>query len=196
MNDSKNKILIAVPVGHFILPWKFADSLVRSVLYLQNQGLKVEVLIHEGSYIEDNKNFLLNRALTYDFEYLIMLDWDHVFEPTTLHGLYKTAHDKQLDLCSGLYFIEKGLYKYPCLIVNGTVPEQFPREDLFEVDTFAAGFSIMSYKAAKAISQVGGYTRIKGWGEDVSFCHRAKEAGFKVWCHSGFKVGHLRFKEV
>jgi hypothetical protein len=30
-----------------------------------------------------------------------------------------------------------------------------------------------------------------GCGEDVNFCYKAREAGFKVWVHSGIRLGHI-----
>ena len=30
-----------------------------------------------------------------------------------------------------------------------------------------------------------------GAPEDVSFCLRARQAGFEVWCHPGVRVGHV-----
>ena len=30
------------------------------------------------------------------------------------------------------------------------------------------------------------------YGEDLSFCHRAREAGFKIMCDPEIQVGHLR----
>jgi len=189
-------ITIGIPVGHFMLPWQFANSLVQAVLYLKNEDKKIKVIMSEGSYIEDNKTLLLNLALKDEFEYLIMLDWDHTFEKEDISKLYLTAKNNNLDLCSGLYFIDKGGYKRPALIVGGIVYEDYPQDSLFEVATFGAGFSIISYKAVKAIAEAGGYKRINGWGEDVSFCHRAKQLEFKVWCDSRIKVGHLRFIEI
>ena len=190
------KIVIGVPVGHFIIPWKFTRSLIDGVLNLVNNGIQVKVLMTEGSYIDDNKTKLLAKALQHEPDYIIMLDWDHTFDPDDLQHLYETAKDNNLDLCSGLYFIDTG-YKRPCLIVNGLAYENYPEDSLFEVDTFGAGFSIMSYQAAKAIYEVEGYNRIGNWGEDVSFCHRAKNVcNFKIWCDSRIKVGHLRFQSI
>jgi len=33
-------------------------------------------------------------------------------------------------------------------------------------------------------------------GDDVSFCHRARLKGFKIWCDSDIRVGHIKTKII
>lgn len=189
-------ILIATSVGHNMMPWKTTQCLINGILYLKEKGLEVKFYMPEGPYVEDNRNKALALATRDEIDYLIVIDWDHTFPPETIYNLYKTAIDNNLDLCSGIYNVRVGEYVRPAIIINNIVPENYPKESLFEVDTYANSFSIISKKAVQSLAQTRGYGRIDGKGEDVSFCQRAKELGFKVWCDSRIKVGHLRFTEV
>ena len=35
------------------------------------------------------------------------------------------------------------------------------------------------------------FAPIPGYGEDVSFCLRARKAGYRIWCDSRVKIGHV-----
>ena len=71
--------------------------------------------------------------------------------------------------------------------------DDYPEGELFEVD--GAGMAAMLIRATvlKEIfeTQKALFAPIPGYGEDVSFCLRARKAGFTIWCDSRVKVGHI-----
>ena len=71
------------------------------------------------------------------------------------------------------------------------------RRELIEVDVIGCGGMLVSRRVLEAIGENWfEYERYKKTGEmsvteDVPFCRKVKENGFKVYCHTGIVCGHL-----
>ena len=63
-----------------------------------------------------------------------------------------------------------------------------------EVD--GCGFGCVMHKANVLAGMVlngrgNWFSPYAGFGEDLSFCIRAKESGYSIWCDSAIKCGHV-----
>lgn len=74
-------------------------------------------------------------------------------------------------------------------------------KDFFEIAACGFGFCIMSKKVFDTLGEFP-FKRLSSWfgqdipennlGEDLSFCKRVKDAGFKIYCDTNVQPGHIR----
>lgn len=191
------KIIIAMPCLD-----KIETQTVRSMFSLERpEGCDVSVEFMESSLVYLSRDRLSVIALEERADYILFLDSDMVFQPDLLKALLEDAESGK-DLVTGLCFRRRPEYN-PAIwkrirmgLPGESVIEEFddyPEGELFEVD--GAGMAAMLIRATvlKEIfeTQKALFAPIPGYGEDVSFCLRARKAGFTIWCDSRVKVGHI-----
>lgn len=164
----------------------------------------------ESSLVYDARNMLANKAIVEGFDRVLWLDSDMVFEPD-LEQRLAARLDEGYDIVSGLYFTRKSpirpvVYKEIYIEQNedGSVKpvsvnyDDYPRDSFFEIAACGFGAVMMTVDALKRIRDHFGlpFSPAIGFGEDLSFCMRAKELGIPIWCDSSIKLKHIRHYEV
>lgn len=185
------KILIAIPSGNTL-----DVDFVKSLLALQPVG-SVDIKIEEGSLVYVAREKLAMYAIEEEFDYVLWLDSDMTFKPDLLKRLM--MNDKPV--CAGLYFTRRPPYQpaYWHKIRMGTVEERetvrmvdVPKDELVEID--ACGFAAVLTKVDVLSDVYNRYSTMfspfVGYGEDISFCIRAKNCGYSIWMDSKIPVGH------
>ena len=73
----------------------------------------------------------------------------------------------------------------------------YPRNELFEIACSGFGCCLTSARLLKAMLEKYGtpFYPLMGMGEDTTFCFRATENGYKLYCDSRIKAGHIGQKE-
>lgn len=194
------RTLIAVPCMD-MMHTQFVASLVGLKL-----GDDYETRFGASSLIYDTRNSLLKYAIENGFDRIIQIDSDMKFEPYTIDLLQQDL-DRGLGIVTGLCFKRKPPYTPAifdvCDIKNLDINKiepvahcfyDYPIDSLFEVAACGGAFVGMDINAVKNITKVYGqfpYMPIGGFGEDLSFCLRARAAGQKIFCDSRIKVGHV-----
>lgn len=158
-------------------------------------GLRVTPIPGRGAVISENRNGIAERAIKLGASWVLYLDDDQVLAPDTLERLL--AHDK--DIVSGLYVARSIPF----------VPHVYDQEDerqfcsprllspfdggLTKVLATGAGCMLVKTRVFAGMEKpwwrLGQITK-DGWGDDLNFCHRAREAGFEVWADLDTIVGH------
>lgn len=193
------KILIAVPCMDQV-PVPFCHSLAN----LQ----KVEqcsLIMKSGAMIYAARDSIAMHAIQHEFDYVFWLDSDMQFRPETLKEMYKTLLEKDLDILTGLYFRRIPPYSpvlFDKLILNGeeadwtefkTIPD-----GLFEVGGCGFGCVLMKtdvfFDVQSRFNQM--FAPIGKNGEDVAFCWRARECGYKIYCEPSVLCGHVAYSVV
>lgn len=185
------KILIAIPSGDDL-----AAEFVQSLLALKPVDY-VEIKIQTGSLVYLSRELLAAYAINKGFDYVLWLDTDMVFKPDLLEKLI----EDDVDMAAGLFFqrrppCEPALWKR---IECGEGVDRFderyldyPVDQLFEIDACGMAAVLVKGEVLRKVHET--YHRtfepISGYGEDISFCIRAKNCGYKLWCDSRVKVGH------
>lgn len=183
---------------------------VRSLLTLEPAGQEICYEISSGSLIYNSRNNLLETAKNEKVDRILWLDSDMTFSPDLLQRLSDDI-DQGCDIVSGLYFGRRPpsnpiIFK-DCELVqicdNQMLPLatrylDYPKDALFEVAAFGFGCVLMKTEAAaKVVGEYGimPFMPMGGFGEDLSFCMRARKAGIKLWCDSRIICGHIGYKE-
>lgn len=186
----EKKILIAVPCMDQV------SARFTACLATLNKVGNSALSLKTSSLIYDSRNSLAEQALKANADYVLWLDSDMVFEPDTLERLL--ADDK--DMVGALYFrravpFTPVIYSdYKGNIEDGLIwtPQKEYPQSLFEVA--GIGFGCVLMKTDILFNMIA---KFKDWftplghsGEDLSFCYRAKELGYSIWCDPTIKMGH------
>lgn len=193
------KILIAVPCMDQV-PVPFCQSLAQ----LQKIGDCV-LAMKSGSLIYTSRNDLARKALEIDADYVFWLDSDMYFKPDTLIRMMDTLQKNDLDFLTGLYFRRVPPYtpvlfdrlEYHKGICEWTEFKSIP-DGLFEVGGCGFGCVLMKTEMFIDVQSVHGnmFAPRGNNGEDLAFCMRARECGFKLWCDPSIICGHVGYSVV
>lgn len=188
------KILIAVPCMDHV-PTPFCQSLAL----IQKIG-DCTLMMQSGSLVYASRDTLATLAVTKEFDYVLWLDSDMVFKPDTLIRMMDTLQKNELDILTGLCFRRVPPYTptlFDKLEMDGkncihTEFDEIP-EELFEVGGCGFAAVLMKTDVFLDVSAKFGamFTPIGSNGEDASFCMRARECGYKIYCDPKIVIGHV-----
>lgn len=193
------KILIAVPCMDQV-PAPFCQSLAQ----LQKVGDCV-LTMKAGSLIYLSRNELATAAIQIEADYVFWLDSDMVFKPDTLIRMMETLKANDLDILTGLYFRRVPPYSpvlYNKIEIDGVACDfsEFDRipDGLFEVGACGFGCVLMKTDVFFDVQAKFGnmFAPIGNNGEDVAFCWRARQCGYKVICDPSVVCGHVGYSVV
>jgi 2-polyprenyl-3-methyl-5-hydroxy-6-metoxy-1,4-benzoquinol methylase len=191
------KIAIGLPRGADTgFKYEFIESLMMmfGASPCQYKMISVDKVHHIA------RNEIIANFLKTDFNYLLFIDSDMIWEPDSLELAYNLIQHPMADIVTGIYFT-KGAPHLPVIkkldldagcynifVEWGNTP--------FEVDGAGMGFMLISRKVLEAMKQPM-CTWDGGFSEDLNFCLKAKkDFGFKIWAHPGIKLGHIGNKVV
>lgn len=190
------KILIAVPCMDQV-PAMFAQSLAR----LKKVGDCV-LSMKMGSLIYTSRNDLATQSIQMGADYVFWLDSDMVFEPDILIRMMDTLKKNNLDILTGLYFRRVPPYSpvlFDRLDIDGNVCQwsnfkELP-EGLFEVGGCGFGCVLMKTDVFFDVQSRFGnmFAPIANNGEDIAFCWRARQCGYKIMCDPSIELGHCGY---
>lgn len=192
------KYLIAIPCFDMV-----HTDFMLSLLNMQRVG-QVFCQVVKSSLIYDARNKLVAQAIDNKFDRIMWLDSDIVFDPDLMVRLSRNM-DAGLEYVSGLYFKRQYPTEPVCfktitqqqegkeLVTKALVYENYPKDQLFEVDATGFGAVMMTVDLANRVKEKYGlpFSPHLGLGEDMSFCWRAKQVGAKLWCDSRIKLKHI-----
>lgn len=196
---------------------EFIDSMRDLQIFdRQHNGLIQHVHPCRGLYVAENRNNMVRQFLTTKDAWLVSLDCDIDFRPEMIYALYEVADPVTRPIVSGIYFsrlaagrlcpvwfvkTDTGKYRTVSKIENDEGQPQ-------PLDAIGMGFCIMHRSVFDKLAELHGgdeWTwfghdeafntedqKIHHLGEDLTFCRRAKRAGFSIWGHGGIQVGHVK----
>lgn len=199
------KTMIAIPCMDMV-----HSGFMASLLTLNTKGHEISYEVLSGSLIYDARNRLLKTAKDTGADRILWLDSDMRIPTDALQILSKDI-DEGCEIVSGLYFQRRPQYAPVVFKECGVDIEgeghlvpfaskylDYPDKCLFQVTAFGFGCVLMTMKAAeKIVDELGTmpFTPTSGFGEDLSFCMRAKCVGLDLFCDSRVKCGHIGYKE-
>jgi len=193
------KILIAVPCMDQ-LPAQFAHSLATLTSY-GIEDTKISIWFNLGSLIYTSRDQIAKKALLDEADLVMWFDSDMVFNPDTLTKMLKLI-DEGHDFVTGIYYrrtppFSAVGFKTMELNEEGTA---FTWEDLTEIpdepfEVGACGFGCVLMKTEIFVSVFAKFglmfTPIANCGEDIAFCWRARQCGYKIIADPSIKLGHV-----
>jgi len=193
------KILIAVPCMDQ-LPAQFAQSLAWLTSYGVDDA-KISICFNVGSLIYSSRDQLAKRALLDEADLVMWFDSDMTFNPDTLKRMLKLI-DEGHDMVTGIYYrrtppFSAVAFKTMELNEEGTgfdwtEFDEIP-EGLFEVGACGFGCVLMKTEIFVAVFSKFGqmFTPIANCGEDIAFCWRARQCGYKIIADPSIGLGHV-----
>ena len=194
------KTLIAVPCMDQV-PAPFCRSLAQ----MQKVGDCI-LAMKTGSLIYTARNDLATAAIQMDADYVLWLDSDMVFKPDILPRMMKTLQDNDnIDILTGLYFRRVPPYSpvlFDVLDIDKDICrfsefDEIPHE-IFEVGGCGFGCVLMRTDVFFDVQGKHGnmFAPMGNNGEDVAFCWRARDCGFKIYCDPSIICGHVGYSVV
>jgi len=188
-----NKIFVGIPSGTSIpiSLWNSYGDAVR----LRN-GDKIQHYNIRGTNAVSARNSCVYEMLQGDYTHLLFFDSDMAFPENTLQKLLD--HDK--DIVGGFYVRKREEFA-PTVFKLGERPEgKFVTEwinDFKEVEAIGTGCLLIKREVFENIEcpwfeyKWNGSPDGKMITEDLVFCEKAKEAGYKIYCDGTIKCGHV-----
>jgi len=181
--QKETSVLIGVPhLG--IVDFDFAFSL-RNLK--APEGSKMAIFGQKRTIIHQARNIIVNALLESDYEWLLFIDSDQVFEPDLLLKLLETKKD----------FVGTQIFKRvkpysPCIsrVDNKGNLISIMVNELSEVDSIGMGATLIHRKVFEKIKKPQ-FEFIGEKGEDIVFCEKAKKEGFKIWCDPNIEISHI-----
>lgn len=193
------KILIAVPCMDQV-PVPFCYSLAT----LEKVG-ECKLIMKSGAMIYAARDDFAMKSIQGEYDYVFWMDSDMQFPADALVKLMKDIEEKDLDIVTGLYFRRIPPYSpvlFDKLDISGVEADwsEFTKipEGLFEVGGCGFGCVLMKTDVFFDVQAKFGqmFTPIGKNGEDVAFCWRARQCGYKIWCDPDVLCGHVGYSIV
>lgn len=187
------KVLIAVPCMDQV-----AAGFAQSLATLNKVG-ECSVAFIQNSLIYDSRNKIAKMAIEMQSDFVMWFDSDMIFAPDVLERLMKHAEDGK-DIISGLYFRRAAPYTpvlfktlTPC--PDGMHAETFNDypDETFECAGIGFGCALVRTQVLFDMAAKFGdwFSPIGRIGEDIAFCIRARELGYKIHVDPTIKCGHI-----
>ena len=184
------KLLIAIPCYEFMRA-ETARSLFDLVGWLHENRVDHEVKIISGTLVHGARDKLAKHAVNNFFDEVLWIDADMVFDRHLYEDLKMGGHDMTCGL-----FISRHPPYVSCLFKSIRPVERITdyTDDTFEVEACGFGAVLMKTQILKDVMVNNGgccFVPEKDLGEDVAFCKRAKDQGYRIWCEPTARVGHV-----
>jgi hypothetical protein len=201
--------------------WEHTDSVLDARGYLGENGVATMSVYESPTYIHLGREKLLEAFLTTDSDYLCFVDSDNILPTESIWRLLQ--HD--LPIVGGLYFKRKGGPEAVAFRwfdekrrLHVTLSRQIKEwmdnnevdaparptcldieDSLLEVDVLGFGAVLIRRDVCEKIKETYGNAfgdHGENIGEDVIFCRRAQDLGYKIYVDQAVLVGHMANYQV
>jgi cellulose synthase/poly-beta-1,6-N-acetylglucosamine synthase-like glycosyltransferase len=179
---------MCIPYTGYIPP-QAAYSLPAMACYARSKGIKIDMLPIGLSLVYIARETAANTFLDGDYDALLFIDSDMKVPVDLLAKLVKA--DK--DIVSGLAFKRFPPYE-PCIFKKcdreGTEFWLDYPKGLIEIQGVGMACTLIKRKVFETVPKPWFFPE-PNIGEDLSFCIRAREAGYKIYCDTNLICGHV-----
>ena len=185
------RLLIAIPTMDTV-PVQFLQSLTALERKLMRDGVNFEECIISGTLVYMARDKLAGKAINEGFSHVLWLDSDMVFND-------KLLEDLQMCKKSFVSCCYNGRRPgFPsCIFKSIDLThverfEEYPREP-FEIEGCGFGAVLMETEILRQVmlNFKTAFTPLPSLGEDIAFCFRARDLGFKLYAEPNVQLGHV-----
>ena len=193
------KLLVGIPSLDFVHV-DFVECLARLIQRLKDDGVDFDVWICKGTLAHVARDKVACKAINEGYTHVLWLDADMIFSPDILDDLRFCGKDFVTGLaCSRRPpFVlcvfnhvsdEKGCIAYKM----ADVPDE-----AFEIQGCGFACVLISVEILKAVMTrfKTCFLPMKIYGEDLAFCVRARELGYRIFCEPTVRLGHIGHNAV
>ena len=201
------QVVLGVPTYGPVNPIT-AKCLRVAVMHAGNRGV---TWLGDGSPDRMGYGAARNTVVQYAFKNvpyadgIMWIDSDIKPAPDHISRLLDTVNHNKLHFVTGVYFQREGVHNPVFYGWNKDKyafqpAEQYLPNVLGKIDGCGFGFVFTSMKMLKDIALSAKFEERSGWfpdkrdiggfGEDLSFCYLAKEAGYDLWVDTGIQPSH------
>ena len=188
------KTIIAVPCMETV-----QTEFFTSCMDMQRVG-EVQVATVSCSLVYKSRTELGEHAVRSKADYVLWLDSDVVFPNTLMADMMKDMEGR--DMVTGICHMRKAPFR-PAIwktLRQGLTSDEneseeyndYPEDRIFEVE--GCGFAAVMMRTDVLRDVLNRYKELfaplPGYGEDVSFCIRARACGYKIHCDPRIQIGH------
>ena len=186
------KLLIGIP-SYDYMHAEFVKCLTALVNKLARDKVDFDVFINNGTLVHVARDKIACKAINQLYTHVLWLDADMIFQPSLLDDLL----DDDKDFISGVAHSRRPPYcscLFSCLddLNHMQRYEEYP-DDVFEVAGCGFACVLIKTEVLKAV-QMNYKTCFlpePSWGEDLSFCRRARAMGYKIHADPYVRLGHI-----
>jgi len=178
-------IALGLPSGDMVHK-DFAMSLVGIIQYTQlhRPDIKLACIDTRSSIVQKGRHEIVEAAMSINAQKILFLDSDMMFPASIVRDLEN--QDKDIIGCN--YTTRRAPIKPTCMRLDKQGYEDFRISGVREVGYIGTGALLISTDVFRKIGKP--YFNIT-WnaeneqfvGEDYTFCDKAREHGYKVYCH-------------
>jgi hypothetical protein len=206
-------VLICTP-GHS-MDANYVKSLIKTINVLNEEGISYKFLNEYSSQVAMAREATASNSLNlnafsnlpgggeFTYDKMFWIDSDIAWTPKDFIDLYKSNKD----IISGIYFNNKGLG-----MIKGIGEDEHPitisniqhfSKNIFEIESAGFGFICVKSGVFENMKRPwfdteyfelkdGEKTIRLPYGEDFSWCVKARKSGFKIWADPTIVVDHYK----
>lgn len=179
---------IGIPHGDFI-PSDSFHSLIS--LNIPNN---VQLLMSYGSGVSKARNNIVEGI---QGDWLAFIDSDMTFPSDALAKLLEHLKNPEVDIVTAICYRKVPNYE-PCIFkkLPGNNPHyryigDWPKDRIFEIDACGSAFIVVKRHVYEAMTAPH-YSYSDFLSEDLNFCRKAKDYGFRIWADPTINIGHVK----
>lgn len=161
-----------------------------TILSILKKNPRIDVLLEQSCLVHKNRERIVERAIEGNYDYLFFIDSDMCFAPEVLDRLLS----RNKDIIGGNYH-RRNIHKETVIKFreNGQFVNKELPEGMFECASLGTGCMLIKVEVLKKMQKPYFDFNYKGeeMGEDVYFCLKAQDTGYKIYCDNTMDIGHL-----
>lgn len=185
------KLLIGVPTLDYVHV-EFMQCLMKLALKLKGQGVPFDIDIESGTLVYFARDRIAKKAINEGYTHVLWLDSDMIFNDDLVDDLMFCGKS----FVTGIYHARRKGYAsviFKDISINSIERfEEYPN-DTFQIAGCGFGCVLTETELLKAVCMNMGtmFTPLPDLGEDIAFCKRATDLGYKLWCEPSVVCGHI-----
>lgn len=187
------KLLIAIPTLDYVHA-DFVKCLTKLIMKLKSDGVRFDVEIISGTLVYSARDKLAKKAVNEGYTHTLWVDSDMIFTEDVLDDLMFSGNQ----FVTGIYHTRRPPHG-SCIFkdisldnISKYMGNDYPK-NTFEIAGCGFGCVLIDVQIIKDVLMTYGeaFLPIHGLGEDIAFCQRVHELGYKMYCEPAVRLGHI-----